>query len=433
MLNRIVVVLVLCLIGCDRGANAPAKQEPAKQEPAQQEPAQQRPPQIQLPQIMGSAPPLDTFSGPTLTATPTAIVIDDKQVLALTNGEVDPAEKKPGTLVDEITRLPSALGAAPPGATLRLAVDRSLSYKLLVEIMASAKQKEAGWTSFALVATSGASKVGLPLTIPSKAPPQAAAVAPLPPERSPIDARLEHVGVAPKSSVPPDALTHKIQSAYLAGIRRCYKQALTKDPSLRGKVTLTFTVNRTGRTTESTAKGFDASVDSCIAGQMKSWVFAIPKDEAGEPAEVSFQLSLQLVADTNTPPPAPSDIDDQLSAAARPTLPPEDIGLGLIVSVTKDDIVLWSSSGLEGTLAQPRLRVTRSDPAAMTKLGDQLRDITHRRWQGKQRPQDSHSIILQADPATTIQTIAELIAAVRASPDGKEPLFPDIQLAVGFQ
>jgi len=35
-------------------------------------------------------------------------------------------------------------------------------------------------------------------------------------------------------------------------------------------------------------------LDACIAGQMASWLFPIPKDEDGEADEASFRLSLSF-------------------------------------------------------------------------------------------------------------------------------------------
>ncbi len=99
------------------------------------------------------------------------------------------------------------------------------------------------------------------------------------------------------STLTADLVLQKIQSAYMAGLKRCYKTYLAKDASARGKVTLTLTVNETGRTTASGAKGFASDVDACIEGLMGNWRFAVPKDKDGEPTEASFQIALQFVPD----------------------------------------------------------------------------------------------------------------------------------------
>ena len=62
------------------------------------------------------------------------------------------------------------------------------------------------------------------------------------------------------TSLSPDAVLGKINSAYMARIKRCYTDYLKKDASARGKVNLAFTVNATGRVVTPNAKGFVASV-----------------------------------------------------------------------------------------------------------------------------------------------------------------------------
>lgn len=100
-----------------------------------------------------------------------------------------------------------------------------------------------------------------------------------------------------ESTLTPDIVLSKIQSAYMAGLKRCYKNYLAKDASARGKVTLSLTVNETGRTVSGKAKGFAGEVDACITSQMGSWRFPVPKDDDGEPTEASFAITLQLVPD----------------------------------------------------------------------------------------------------------------------------------------
>jgi uncharacterized protein YndB with AHSA1/START domain len=100
-----------------------------------------------------------------------------------------------------------------------------------------------------------------------------------------------------ESTLTPDAVLSKIQSAYMAGLKRCYKEFLKKDASARGKVTLSLTINETGRTVKGAAKGFSGEVDECIGTLMSGWRFPIPKDKEGDPTEASFAITLQLVPD----------------------------------------------------------------------------------------------------------------------------------------
>lgn len=100
-----------------------------------------------------------------------------------------------------------------------------------------------------------------------------------------------------ESSLTPDAVLRKIQTAYMSGLKRCHKELLKTDPTARGKVRLNFTVNEGGRTVSPKASGFADSLDSCIEGQMGNWRFDIPKDSDGEATEASFEIALQLVPD----------------------------------------------------------------------------------------------------------------------------------------
>lgn len=98
-----------------------------------------------------------------------------------------------------------------------------------------------------------------------------------------------------ESSLTPDAVLRKIMSAYMGGLKRCHKDLLKTDPTARGKVKLSFTVNESGRTTSPKAAGFNSGLDSCIEGLMSNWRFDVPKDSDGEATEASFEIALQLV------------------------------------------------------------------------------------------------------------------------------------------
>ena len=89
----------------------------------------------------------------------------------------------------------------------------------------------------------------------------------------------------------------KIQSVYMAGLKRCYREFLKKDASARGKVTLSLTVNESGRAVKGAAHGFASEVDECISGLMSTWRFPIPKDKDGEATDANFEIALQLVPD----------------------------------------------------------------------------------------------------------------------------------------
>jgi hypothetical protein len=91
----------------------------------------------------------------------------------------------------------------------------------------------------------------------------------------------------------------KIQSAYMAGLKRCYKATLKDDPSARGKAALSFEVNEKGRVTGPNAKIQPTNIPSlasCIEGLMSGWTFPPPKEkgEDGEGTTASFAVTLAL-------------------------------------------------------------------------------------------------------------------------------------------
>lgn len=104
----------------------------------------------------------------TLVITPTGVVVEGNPIVSVANGDVDPAEKEGGALGIKIPRLTNYLGALhneevkklqsqgkdpakerPP--ELLVIADRTTPYRLLVEVMFSAKQKEAGFKHFRLI------------------------------------------------------------------------------------------------------------------------------------------------------------------------------------------------------------------------------------------------------------------------------------------
>ncbi len=105
----------------------------------------------------------------TLIVTKTGIVVEGKSIVAVNNGDVDAAEKEGGSLGIKIPRLTNFLAAlrqqeesqkrmdpaydptkAPPPEIMIIA-DRTTPYRLLLQVMFSAKQKEAGYKRFRLI------------------------------------------------------------------------------------------------------------------------------------------------------------------------------------------------------------------------------------------------------------------------------------------
>ncbi len=121
---------------------------------------------VQLPRTETDAPlPEKAW---TLVITPTGVVVEGKPIVSVANGDVDASEKEGGSLGIKIPRLTNYLanlhqeeikqlqraGVDPskaPAPELLIIADRTTPYKLLVEVMFSAKQKEAGYKHFRLI------------------------------------------------------------------------------------------------------------------------------------------------------------------------------------------------------------------------------------------------------------------------------------------
>lgn len=127
------------------------------------------------------------------------------------------------------------------------------------------------------------------------------------------------------------------------------------------------------------------------------------------------------------------DVHGPAGTSAEPPPPPS---LKLVAALTRNELVLFSLDGSEGTPRQPRLRLVRSAGAVPTldsaALRASLREVVDRRWSGGARPSDSQQIIVMADRTIPFGELAALIATVRGSAAGP-PLFPEVLLSLGFE
>jgi biopolymer transport protein ExbD len=106
-------------------------------------------------------------------------------------------------------------------------------------------------------------------------------------------------------------------------------------------------------------------------------------------------------------------------------------GLGMTVSVTPANAIVWSISGQEGTLQAPKntLPIGTTTAAGIRRM---LAEIVGRRFASGTRADEDKAILLQFDGATSMQVVAELMGAVRATADGTK-LFPNVRLSAGFE
>jgi len=145
-----------------------------------------------------------------------------------------------------------------------------------------------------------------------------------------------------------------------------------------------------------------------------------------------------LLGEINTT--LPSHQPSSASTASKPDQPPDDQPLQLVVSVTPKEIIVWSISGLEGTLQEPKLRLKAlpktegSDSVPrynLAKLNTQLFDISAARWGGKYRKRKTYQIILQADGAIPYETVINVMDHMRRKlPESGMPttslVYPDL-------
>lgn len=133
-----------------------------------------------------------------------------------------------------------------------------------------------------------------------------------------------------------------------------------------------------------------------------------------------------------------------------PSQSPDEQPLGIAVAVTRDEIIVFSFSGLEGTLKEPKARIARTgrpgdkcdqsfecetnrcnskqqcelDPKAdvtpvfkYRDLNDALFEIANRRFNDPAKPKtrklDTYQAVLMADPSIPYGTLISVISAMR--------------------
>ncbi|MEZ4380288.1 MAG: AgmX/PglI C-terminal domain-containing protein [Nannocystaceae bacterium] len=89
-------------------------------------------------------------------------------------------------------------------------------------------------------------------------------------------------------------IIRRIVRAHINEVRHCYNQGLSKDPNMKGRVAVQFTIGGAGNVpsavvSESTIK--DASVGNCIAKAVRRWKF--PKPRGGGSVIVTYPFVLE--------------------------------------------------------------------------------------------------------------------------------------------
>ncbi len=143
-----------------------------------------------------------------------------------------------------------------------------------------------------------------------------------------------------------------------------------------------------------------------------------------------------LLGEINTT--LPQHQPSSASAASQPSQKPDEQPLQLVVSVAPKELILWSISGLEGTLKEPKLRLAGTTSATdgapkfdLRQLNKALYDIAATRWGGQFRKRKTYQIILQADGTIPYETVIDVMDHVRRKlPDSGMPpaalVYPDV-------
>jgi hypothetical protein len=133
-------------------------------------------------------------------------------------------------------------------------------------------------------------KIGTGHDTEVEGPRPATAITPKDEESIPTFDPVEELSI---SDLDPSSIIKRIRSRYLSGIKRCHQRVLKHDARAQGRVAIRMTVGPTGRVTKAKARGFNAEVDTCIAGQASKWRFQAPTDE-GERTSAEFEIPLIL-------------------------------------------------------------------------------------------------------------------------------------------
>ncbi|HEY5936467.1 MAG TPA: AgmX/PglI C-terminal domain-containing protein [Kofleriaceae bacterium] len=368
-------------------------------------------PGAELPEVALSGFDAADNATPSVSATLSGITVDGMPVAALQDGVVRGDELDGGALGLLITRLAVVADRLDRTKPVLLGFDRRIPYRTLIATLFTLKKS--GHAKFGLLARAGAHVVMAPITLPDHV-------------RTETATGGDFVRRAPDPATsPPSSILAVIQAKYLAGIKRCYKDHLKRDPKAQGKIVLTFTIDNTGKTKDAKATGIAPGLDACITKLMASWTFAPSEDPEGE----MIAINLVLVPDGGTTVQPPAKLSSGAPTAAPPV--PHSPPLKMIVSVTKTDVRLWSLSGLEGTLDAPKFAAKLAETSALADLNRKLAEIVANRFPAAREAGD-REILIQSDPAIPMQTIAEVIGALRATPEAKE-LFPDVVFSTGFE
>ena len=103
----------------------------------------------------------------------------------------------------------------------------------------------------------------------------------------------DDAGVEPHDDEGPDvqAVFREVREYHQREIQGCFEEGLTRDPDMHGgRIVIAFTLLEDGSVADVGVQGFDAGVDACLSGRVKTWHFDNPDRHRG-PITLTFALA----------------------------------------------------------------------------------------------------------------------------------------------
>ncbi len=111
-------------------------------------------------------------------------------------------------------------------------------------------------------------------------------------DRDRVNIRTIHSSATVLGGLSREAI-RRVVRRNLRQVRFCYEQGLQQNPSIEGRVTISWTIDPTGRVQHSAVAGSslgNGEVESCIANAVRRWSFPQPE---GGPVGVNYPFMLQ--------------------------------------------------------------------------------------------------------------------------------------------
>ena len=109
---------------------------------------------------------------------------------------------------------------------------------------------------------------------------------------------VRDAGATDDTLSPSEPVVRRVRHGYMGQLRACYRATLRKDPGLRGKVVLSFAVNRKGRTEQVVARGTTSpDLEACVAARAARWRFSKAQLPRDVPTHATFELAVLVTLD----------------------------------------------------------------------------------------------------------------------------------------